>query len=514
LDIAVPPKAGMREWMGLGVLSLACILYSMDLTVLHLAVPHIVTDLQPTSIQLLWIIDIYGFFVAGSLITLGNLGDRFGRRRLLLIGAVTFAITSVLAAFSTSAEMLIVSRALLGVSGATIAPSTLSLIRNMFHNSNQRTTAIGVWISSFSAGAAIGPLVGGILIQYFWWGSVFLLAVPVMGVLLVLGRKLLPEFKDTNARKLDITSAALSLATILLVIYGIKQIAQDGWELQSIMFLSAGLIFGVIFLRRQKKLEYPLIDLRLFRLPAFNVALVTFLLGIFVAFGVFLFLSQYLQLVLGLSPLEAGVWMLPWALAFVLGSILTPRMVKRIPPVSLIAGGLGVAALGFGLLIQIDESTSFLVLSMGLVISSLGLAPVFTLATDLVVGFAPPERAGAASAISETTGELGGALGIAVLGSIGTSIYRTELSKNMPAGIPFDVQQAAFQSLGGASNLVQQLPGNLGSILLNAAIDSFIQGLQFAVIISTGLAAVTAVLVYSKLRHVQINSINSSESKS
>jgi MFS transporter, DHA2 family, multidrug resistance protein len=506
MNTAVPTKAGLHEWMGLAVLALACILYSMDLTVLHLAVPHISTDLQPTSVQLLWIIDIYGFFVAGSLIILGNLGDRIGRRRLLLIGAITFTLTSVLAAFSTSTEMLIISRALLGVSGATIAPSTLSLIRNMFHDPNQRTAAIGVWISSFSAGAAIGPLVGGILIQYFWWGSVFLLAVPVMGALLVLGPKLLPEFKDPKARKLDIISAALSLATILFVIYGIKHIAQDGWQLQSIMIVGAGVALGIVFLQRQRKLEYPLIDLRLFRLPTFNTALITLLLGVFVAFGVFLFLSQYLQLVLGLLPLEAGIWMLPWALAFVVGSTITPRIVHKIPPILIIASGLAVSAVGFGMLIQIDASTSFLFLSMGLVISSLGLAPVFTLTTDLIVGSAPPERAGAASAISETTAELGGSLGIAVLGSIGTSIYRTELARTIPASIPPDAQEAAIESLGGAKSLAEHLPNGLGSMLFDIALDSFIHGLQFTVIISTAVAAVTAALVFVKLRKVRINS--------
>jgi MFS transporter, DHA2 family, multidrug resistance protein len=506
MNTAVPPRAGMREWMGLAVLALACILYSMDLTVLHLAIPHISVDLQPTSIQLLWIIDIYGFFVAGSLITLGNLGDKIGRRRLLLIGAITFALTSVLAAFSTSAEMLIVSRALLGVSGATIAPSTLSLIRNMFQDSNQRTAAIGVWISSFSAGAAIGPLVGGVLIQYFWWGSVFLLAVPVMGALLVLGPKLLPEFKDPRAPRLDIISAALSLATILAVIYGIKLIALDGWQLQSFMFVGVGVVFGIVFLHRQRKLEYPMIDLRLFRLSMFNTALVTLLLGVFVAFGVFLFLSQYLQLVLGLSPLEAGMWMLPWALAFVVGSTLTPKIVCRFSPISIIAGGLAVAAVGFGLLIHIDASTSFLFLSIGLVISSLGLAPVFTLATDLVVGSAPPERAGAASSISETTAELGGALGIAVLGSIGTSIYRTELARAIPAGISPKAQETALESLGGAVSLVGQLPDRIGSMLLDIALGSFIQGLQFTVIISAAIAAVASALVFVKLRKVQMDS--------
>lgn len=506
MNTALSPRAGMHEWMGLAVLALACILYSMDLTVLHLAVPHISADLQPTGTQLLWIIDIYGFFVAGSLIILGNLGDRIGRRRLLLIGAITFTLTSVLAAFSTSTEMLIVSRALLGVSGATIAPSTLSLIRNMFQDPHQRTTAIGVWVSSFSVGAAIGPLVGGVLIQYFWWGSVFLLAVPVMGALLVLGPKLLPEFKDPNARKLDIISAALSLATILFVIYGIKHIAQDGWQLQSIMFVGVGVALGIVFLQRQRKLEYPLIDLRLFRLPTFNTALITLLLGVFVAFGVFLFLSQYLQLVLGLSPIEAGMWMLPWALAFVVGSTITPRIVHKIPPILIIAGGLAVTAVGFGMLVQIDASTSFLFLSIGLVISSLGLAPVFTLTTDLIVGSAPPERAGAASAISETTAELGGALGIAVLGSIGTSIYRTELAKAIPAGIPHEAQEAAIESLGGAKSLADHLPNGLGSVLFDIALNSFIQGLQFTVIISTAVAAVTAALVFVKLRNVRINS--------
>jgi MFS transporter, DHA2 family, multidrug resistance protein len=497
--LAAPPQAGSREWIGLGVLALACILYTMDLTVLHLAVPHISADLQPTSSQLLWIIDIYGFFVAGSLITLGNLGDRIGRRRLLLIGAITFALTSVLAAFSSSAEMLIVSRALLGVSGATIAPSTLSLIRNMFHDPNQRTAAIGVWISSFSVGAAIGPLVGGVLLQYFWWGSVFLLAVPVMGALLIIGPRLLPEFKDPQARRLDIISAALSLAAILAVIYGVKQIAQDGWQLQSIMLVGAGVALGVLFLQRQRKLEYPLIDLRMFRLPTFNAALLTFLLGVFVAFGVFLFLSQYLQLILGLSPLEAGMWMLPWALAFVVGSTLTPRIVRRIRPIPIIAGGLAIAAVGFGLLIQIDASTSFLLLAAGLVVSSLGLAPVFTLATDLVVGSAPPERAGAASAISETTGELGGALGIAVLGSIGTAIYRTELANAIPVGLPPE----ALDTLSGALHAAEQLPRNLGSLLIEAAQEAFIHGLHLSILVSVVLAAVTAVLVVVTLRNAR-----------
>ena len=475
----------------------------MDLTVLHLAVPQISADLQPSSSQLLWIIDIYGFFVAGSLITMGNLGDKIGRRRLLLIGGICFAATSVLAAFSTSAEMLIVARALLGVSGATLAPSTLSLIRNMFHDQNQRVVAIGVWISAFSVGAAIGPLVGGVLLEYFWWGSVFLIAVPVMAILLILGPTLLPEFKDPKARRLDPVSAALSLAAILSVIYGIKQFAQDGLEFQTILFVVVGVVLGVVFLQRQRTLTYPLIDLRLFRIPAFSMSLVTFLVGVFMAFGVFLFISQYLQLVLGLSPLEAGLWMLPWALAFVAGSQLAPVIIRRLRPGTVIAGGLVLSAIGFGLLIQIDEETPFALLITGFVISSLGLAPVFTLATELVIGSAPPERAGSASAISETTAELGGALGIAVFGSIGTAIYRNELASAVPASIPRDILEGARDTLGAAVQISKQLPVDLGSLLLSAARDAFLQGMHLSIFISVVLAVVTAVLVVVALRNVQ-----------
>ncbi len=498
-------RAGSRQWIGLGVLSLACVLYAMDLTVLHLAVPHISADLHPTSSQLLWIMDIYGFFVAGSLITMGNLGDRIGRRKLLLIGAITFAITSALAAFSTTAEMLIISRALLGVSGATLAPSTLSLIRNMFHDGKQRSIAIGVWVSSFSAGAAIGPLVGGVLLEYFWWGSVFLLAIPVMMILLILGPMILPEFRDKKARRLDPVSAALSLGAILAIIYGVKQIAQDGLGLEPVVFFGLGLAIGFAFLLRQKRIPDPLVDLELFKIRAFSGSLITFLLGVFVAFGAFVFISQYLQLVLGLSPLQAGLWTLPWALAFVAGSTITPRLAHRIRPGIIIAVGLVIAGAGLGLLMQIDTQTSFWLIMTALVVSSLGLAPVFTLATDLVVGSAPPERAGAASAISETTAELGGALGIAILGSIGTALYRKELAESIPAGIPDDARYTAMDTLAGAVQVSKSLPSEIGTILLDAAHQSFLHGLHISIIVGVALTMGAAVLATIILKNVKIS---------
>ncbi len=426
------PRASRREWIGLAVLALPCVVYAMDLTVLNLAVPAISADLRPSSAQLLWIIDIYGFMVAGSLITMGTLGDRIGRRRLLLIGAAAFGITSVLAAWSANAAMLIAARALLGLSGATLAPSTLSLIRSMFLDARQRTFAIGVWITSFSAGAAIGPVLGGLLLARFWWGSVFLLAVPVMVLILAVGPKLLPEFRDPRPGRLDVRSAVLSLAAVLAVIYGLKQLAQAGPSRLAAASIVAGILLGVLFVRRQRKLANPLLDLALFRVPAFSAALATYGLGIFIVFGIDIFVAQYLQLVLGLSPMRAGLWSVPSAAGFVAGSMLAPQLVRRIRPVSVMVGGLVFAAAGLGLLTQVGGSTGLAVLVTGSVVFSLGLAPVFTLATDLIVGSAPPERAGAASAISETASELGGALGIAILGVIGTAVSATHSAVPWP----------------------------------------------------------------------------------
>src|SRR5262249_12494380 len=306
-------RAGRREWTGLAVLALAAVLYAMDLTVLHLAVPAISEDLRPSSTQLLWITDIYGFMVAGCLVTMGTLGDRIGRRRLVLGGAAAFAVVSVAAAFSTSAQMLIACRALLGIAGATLAPSTLSLIFTMFPDPKQRSTAIGVWITGFSAGGAIGPLLGGVLLERFWWGSVFLLAVPVMALLLVLGPRVLPEYRAPDARRVDLASAVMLLVAVLAVVFGIKQIAQNGTSSLAVASILAGLAAGVGFARRQLRLADPMIDLRLFRAAAFSASLATNLLGIFIATGYFLFVAQYLQLVLGLSPLQAGLWTPPSA---------------------------------------------------------------------------------------------------------------------------------------------------------------------------------------------------------
>jgi MFS transporter, DHA2 family, multidrug resistance protein len=500
------PRAGRREWIGLAVLMLPTLLLAMDLTVLHLAVPHLSADLHPSSSQLLWIVDIYGFMIAGSLITMGTLGDRIGRRRLLLTGATAFGFASILAAFSTSAEMLIAARALLGVAGATLMPSTMSLIRNMFLDPRQRTVAIGIWVSGFSAGGVIGPLVGGALLESFWWGSVFLLSVPVMGLLLVAGPLLLPEYRDPHPGRFDLISAALSLSAVLSVIYGLKQIAQSGLSGLPVLSIAAGLVIGVIFIQRQRTLADPLIDLRLFRVPAFSAALVTYTFGVFAAFGTFLFIAQYLQLVLGLSPLHAGLWSAPGSVAFVIGSNLAPRIVRRVRPAFVVAGGLLLAALGFGLITQIGINSLVLVV-VGNVVMSLGFGFTFTLTVDLVVSAAPPERAGAASALAETGAEFGGALGLAVLGSLGLAVYRSQLNANLPSGIAPEVVRAAQETISGAVTAAAQLPDSLGAALLNTAREAFAYALRMNAVIGVigfiGLAIVIAALLRNVRPHTE-----------
>jgi DHA2 family multidrug resistance protein-like MFS transporter len=440
-------------------------------------------------------VDVYGFMVAGCLITMGTLGDRIGRRRLLLSGAAAFGVASVLAAFSTSPGMLIATRALLGVAGATLAPSTLSLIRAMFLDPRQRMAAIAVWGSSYSVGGAIGPLVGGLLLERFWWGSVLLIGVPVMVLLLILGPRLLPETRDPEPGPLDLVSTSLSLVAVLATIYGFKSLAQDGLGWLPLAAVLLGLAVGGIFVRRQLTLSTPLIDLRLFRAPAFSASLAINTFCLFAAFGIWLFTAQYLQLVLGLSPLQAGLWTLPSAVALVAGSLLVPVLARRIRTAYLVAFGLVLEAFGLLLLTQIDGADGLFVLVTASLLWSMGIALVVTLSTDLIVGSAPPERAGAASALSETSAELGGAVGIAVLGSIGTAIYRSEIADGLPAGLSYEAAATARDTLGGAMSVASQLSDVSSAALLEASRAAFVDGLHVVAVcgavVVIGLAVAT-----------------------
>lgn len=495
-------RAGPREWLGLFVLTLPTILLALDATVLNLAVPSISADLKPSSTQLLWSVDIYGFMIAGFLVTMGTLGDRIGRRKLLMIGALGFGIASVIAAKSTSPEMLIAARALLGITGATLMPSTLALISNMFQDARQRGVAISVWVTCFSVGIAVGPVLGGALLEWFWWGSVFLLAVPVMVVLLIVTPILLPEYKDPDAGRLDLASVVLSLVTVLPVIYGIKRLAEHGPGVVAIGTLLVGLLFGVAFVLRQRKLADPLLDLSLFSNRAFSTALLVLTLGLGLMGGLYLFITQYLQLVEGLTPMKAGLWLLPAAGALIIASSLTPAIAQRIRPGYVVGGSLFLSVLGYILISLADSTGGLPLLVIGFVLIYTGISPMMVLGTDLVVGSAPPERAGSAAAMSETGMEFGIALGIAGLGSVVTAVYREDIGAALSSDVPASAADTARDTLAGADAVAGELGGPAGAELLDAAREAFTNGLNLASGIAAVIVAGLAVAAIVLLRHV------------
>ncbi|MFI1017212.1 MFS transporter [Streptomyces sp. NPDC020965] len=477
-------RAGPREWIGLTVLTLPLLVLALDVSVLFLAAPRLAAELRPSDTQALWIMDIYGFLIAGFLVTMGTIGDRIGRRRLLLIGGAVFAVASVLTAYAPTAETLIASRALLGIAGATLMPSTLALISNMFRDARQRSLAIAIWMTTMSVGVAIGPLVGGAMLEHFWWGSVFLLAVPVMALLVLFGPVLLPEHRDPDPGRLDLPSIALSLAALLPVVYALKHLAASGPDAIALLAATGGALAAVAFVRRQRRLTHPLLDLRLFRDRAFAVALALLLLGLLAINGVEYLLPHFLQLVEGLSPLDAGLWMLPVVFAAVTGSLVAPILSRRIGPIRVLAVGSLVSAAGFALVSRVDSVDGAPLLLTGAAIAMVGISPLPVLTTDLIVSTAPPEKAGSASALAETSGELGIGLGVAVMGSVVTAVYGAKITEELPQADP-----RAADSLTGAVTTAAELPAPRADELLSTARDAFTDGLN-----TVGLAAALLML--------------------
>ncbi|WP_305091661.1 MFS transporter [Prescottella sp. R16] len=489
--------ATRKDWFGLVVLAFAVLLISVDATVLDLALPFISEDLAPSSTQLLWIIDIYSFVLAGLLVTMGTLGDRIGRRRLLLIGALGFGLASLIAAWSSSPEMLIVARVLQGVAGATLMPATLGLIRTMFVNPRQRTTAIGVWGAMAGGGAAAGPLVGGWLLEHYWWGSVFLVNLPVMIGLLLLGPLVIPESKDPNPGRFDLISAGLSMLALVPMVYAVKETAVYGpsWTFTLVGVVGVGA--GWIFVRRQRSLADPMLDLSLFARPAFSTAVVTNLLSVFALAGVLFFGSQYLQLVLGYSALEAGLLMLPGTLVSAFASLAAAWLVRRWAPSRVLSVGLVVSAIGAAGLIALRADSGPQAFVLGFLLAGAGIGIALTLTNDLVVGAVEPERAGAASAVSETAYELGIALGVAVLGSVVLAIFRRGLDVTALTG---EQAHAAQGTLGGAVEVAKSLPAEQAARLVETAQQSFVDGMHIAAGATAIVLLASALLVAKLLR--------------
>lgn len=490
-------RAGKREWWGLAVVALPVLVISIDFSVLNLALPTLTADLGVGGVQQLWIVDIYGFMMAGFLVTMGTLGDRVGHRRVLLGGGAAFAASSVLAAFAVDPGMLIAARALLGIAGATLAPSGLALVNTMFRDPGQRAGAVAAFTGCFMGGAILGPVAGGILLDRFWWGSVFLLAVPVMGVLLAAGPVLLPEVRPRAAGRLDPWSVALSLTAVLPGIYGITELARSQRNPVAWAGLAVGIVAAAWFVRRQRRLPDPLLDLGLFGNRVFRGAFLLSLVTGAVQGGSILMINLYLQSVLGYSTLRAGLWMVPPALAMLATIGLGPALARGLRPAYITAAGMAVSALGYAL---VGQAAGLPLLVIGFAIAMAGIGPGMALGYHLVLGAAPPDRAGAAAATMETGGQFGVAVGVAVLGSIGASVYRGEM--RVPGSVPVAAAGPAADSVAGAAAVAAKLPVRVGSELLVAADSAFTTALHVVSLVGATAFAGLAVLAVVTLREV------------
>ncbi|MFI9075049.1 MFS transporter [Streptomyces sioyaensis] len=495
------PRPG--RWLALAVLVLAVLLVGVDATVLGLATPFLSEDLRPSGTQLLWIGDIYSFVIAGLLVSMGSLGDRIGRKKLLLIGSVGFGAMSVLAAYASSAEMMIAARALQGVAGATLMPATLALIRNLFHDPRERSLAIGIWGAMASAGMAVGPVLGGFLLGHFWWGSVFLINLPVMALLVAVGAKVIPESRNPDPGPWDIPSVLLSLVGIVAVVYAVKEAAVEGYRWDIALAAAIGVLALVWFVRRQLTLPSPLLNMKLFAHRGFSGAVLADLLTILGLSGLVFFLSQFLQMVQQRSPLNAGLVELPAAVGAVGAGLAAGWVARKLSVRIVVAGGLAVVGLSLVGCTTLHADTGTAALCFILFIVGVGAGFSFTVTADVILSNVPKEEAGAASAVSETAYELGAALGIALLGSIVTSIYRGFAT---PAGVSEPAADAARESLGGAVETAGQLPADQGAALVKAAQDSFVNGVDVAAGVGAVVLLAAAVAAWFLLRGQQLGS--------
>ncbi|WP_308116674.1 MFS transporter [Occultella gossypii] len=495
---AVSPST-RRRWLALVALMLPVLLVSIDNTVLSFAVPALSRDLQPTATQLLWIVDIYPLVLAGLLVTMGTLGDRLGRRRLLLIGATGFGVVSVWAAFSADASHLIAARAAMGVFGATLMPATLALLRNVFTDDGERRFAIAVWAAGFSGGAALGPIVGGWLLEHFWWGSVFLLNVPVLVVFLIAAPFLVPESRGDRTGRFDVLSVTLSILATVPVVYGVKTFAHDGFVVGAVAPLLVAVIAGTWFVRRQLRRPEPLLDVRLFQRPVFAASVVANLVAALAIAGLLFLLAQYLQLVLGLSPMVAGLWLLPGLVATVTCGLIAAAVAERAPLHVLVPLGIAVSGGGYLLGTTLTGDSGIGVLVAIFVLVGAGAGFTETLTNDAILAAVPPARAGAASSISETAYELGSAFGVAILGSLASATYRAQVE--IPAVLPAAERAAAGETLGGAVEVAAGAADPaVGGALLESAKTAFAEGMAATAVAGVVAMALTAVGVGLALR--------------
>ncbi|MFJ6834990.1 MFS transporter [Streptomyces sp. NPDC091209] len=485
---------GANRWVVLVVLCVSLLLVALDATVLHVAVPAVTEDLKPGAIELLWIVDVYPLVCAALLILFGTLGDRVGRRRVLLLGYALFGVASGIAAFSGSAQLLIGARALLGVGGAMIMPATLSILRQVFPDRRERAFAIGIWSAVAAVGAAVGPLLGGFLLEHFWWGSVFLVNIPLMIVSLPIGRLLLPESRGDRDGPWDVVGALMAAAGLFGLVLGVKRLGAG--EAPFSPFTLAPLLLGgvlmAVFVRRQRRRAHPLVDLRMFARPAFSTSVGCIVLAMLALVGLELIAAQYLQLVLGLSPLQTGLRLLPLTVAAMAAGLAGAKLLRRFGPRSMVCFGFCLTAAAVVTLTAMGGNDNTGLLLLGFVLLGFGLETTLFGAYESMLSEAPQAQSGGAAAIGETSYQLGAGIGIALLGSVMNAAYAPGLS-SVP-GVGAADSAAAGHSLGEAYQVADRLGGTTGGALRQAARDSFVHGLHVTLLVSAGLLLLGAAM--------------------
>ncbi|MDQ0841855.1 MFS transporter [Streptomyces sp. V1I6] len=500
--MSVTPTAGARlrsvggganRWVVLFVLCVSLLLVALDATVLHVAVPAVTEDLRPSGIELLWIVDAYPLVCAALLILFGTLGDRVGRRRVLLLGYGIFGAASAVAAFAPDPQILIAARALLGVGGAMIMPATLSILRAVFPDRRERATAIGIWTAVAAVGAATGPVLGGFLVENFWWGSVFLINIPLMALILPLGRWLLPESRGGADGPWDVLGALMAAAGVLGVVLGVKRlgVGSGPLDLGAMGPLLLGAALLVLFVGRQKRRRHPLVDMRMFARAAFSTSVGCIVLAMLALVGLELIAVQYLQLILGLGPLETGLRLLPLTFAAMAAGATGSHTLNRLGPRRMVGWGFTLTAVAVLLLTVMGQHDRPWLLTGAFVLLGFGLQTTLFGAYESMLSEAPADQAGGAAAIGETSYQLGAGMGIALLGSVMNAAYAPAVASL--SGVPASASSAAAHSLGEAYQVADRLGGPAGELLRSTARHSFVQGLHITLVVSAGLLLLGAV---------------------
>lgn len=491
------PEPAAHRWLVLAIMNLSLLLIVLNNSIVNVALPSLQAQLDATTGQLQWIVDAYVLVFAGLLLTMGALSDRFGRGGALAIGLIVMGVASVSASVADTANQLIAARAVMGVGGALVMPATLSIITNVFPDPTERARAIAIWAATAGAAVAIGPVTGGWLLEHFWWGSVFLVNLPVVIVALVLGQLFVPTSKDPSAPPVDLPGAALSIVAVAALVYAIIE-GPHGWT-NPVVLGGFGLaaILALTFVWWERRTPYPMLDVRFFRNPRFSAASGALALTFFGLFGSMFLMTQLLQSVLGFSPLGAGLGMLPVAAAIVVVSPLSARLVERVGTTRVMATGLLTAAVGLLTASRITEGASYWPqVVVPLAILGVGLAMVMPPATESIMGSLPRAKAGVGSAVNDTVRQIGGALGVAVLGSVFSSIYRPRVRDSLAStALPGDAVDAASDQIGAAASIAERIGGDAGQEVFDAAAGAFTDGMSIAFILGAGALTLGAVIV-------------------